>query len=113
MDQPHIIDDPARQLFLLDRESLVSEELLRRERSDVFAKCWIYVGHASELKKPNDFVTRKVAGRPVIFLRDMKGEIRCHFNTCRHRGAIVCTERAGSRRSFRCLYHGWTYRNDG
>jgi p-cumate 2,3-dioxygenase alpha subunit len=24
----------------------------------IFSKCWIYVGHSSELKKPNDFVTR-------------------------------------------------------
>jgi phenylpropionate dioxygenase-like ring-hydroxylating dioxygenase large terminal subunit len=49
----------------------------------------------------------------VIFCRDGKGEVNCFLNTCRHRGAIVCTERAGSRRSFRCIYHGWTYRNDG
>ena len=46
----------------------------------------------------------------------MRGEddkIRAFYNTCRHRGALVCTERAGSRRSFKCIYHGWTYRNDG
>jgi p-cumate 2,3-dioxygenase subunit alpha len=113
MARSYIVDDPVKNRFLLDREALVSQDVLSGEMAKIFSKCWIYVGHASELKKPNDFVTRKVAGRPVIFLRDMKGEIRCHFNTCRHRGAIVCTERAGSRRSFRCLYHGWTYRNDG
>ena len=79
----------------------------------IFSKCWIYVGHSSELKKPNDFVTRRVAGRPVIFNRDMRGEIHCFLNTCRHRGAIVCTEREGSRHAFRCIYHGWAYRNDG
>jgi len=113
MPRSYIVDDSAKNRFLLDREALVSQSVLAGEMANVFSKCWIYVGHASELKQPNDFVTRRVAGRPVIFLRDMKGEIRCHFNTCRHRGAIVCTERAGTRRSFRCLYHGWTYRNDG
>jgi phenylpropionate dioxygenase-like ring-hydroxylating dioxygenase large terminal subunit len=113
MTRSYIVDDPVKNRFMLDREALVSPSVLAGEMAKIFAKCWIYVGHASELKKPNDFVTRKVAGRPVIFLRDMRGEIRCHFNTCRHRGAIVCTERAGVRRSFRCLYHGWTYRNDG
>jgi phenylpropionate dioxygenase-like ring-hydroxylating dioxygenase large terminal subunit len=35
------------------------------------------------------------------------------FNTCRHRGSIVCTEREGNRRRFQCIYHGWTYNNDG
>ena len=26
---------------------------------------------------------------------------------------IVCTEREGNRRRFQCIYHGWTYGNDG
>ncbi len=113
MPRSYIIDDPVRQRFLLDREALVSAAVLQEEMAKIFAKCWIYVGHSSELKKPNDFVTRKVAGRPVIFNRDARGDIHCFLNTCRHRGAIVCTEREGSRRSFRCVYHGWAYRNDG
>jgi phenylpropionate dioxygenase-like ring-hydroxylating dioxygenase large terminal subunit len=49
----------------------------------------------------------------VIFCRDAQGAFHCFFNTCRHRGAIVCTEREGNARGFRCLYHGWAYRNDG
>jgi p-cumate 2,3-dioxygenase alpha subunit len=103
MPRSYIVDDPVKQQFLLDREALVSDSVLEDERSKIFAKSWIYVGHSSELKKPNDFVTRRVAGRPVIFCRDGKGDIRCLFNTCRHRGALVCTEREGSRRSFRCI----------
>jgi p-cumate 2,3-dioxygenase alpha subunit len=113
MARSYIVDDPVKQRFMLDREALVSQSVLAEEMTRIFSKCWIYVGHSSELKKPSDFVTRKVAGRPVIFVRDMKGDIRCFFNTCRHRGALVCTERAGSRRAFRCVYHGWAYRNDG
>jgi phenylpropionate dioxygenase-like ring-hydroxylating dioxygenase large terminal subunit len=113
MTRRFIVDDPVKQRFLLDREALVSEAVLRDEMAHIFSKCWIYVGHTSELKQPNDFVTRRVAGRPVIFNRDMRGQIHCLFNTCRHRGTIVCTEREGSRRAFRCMYHGWAYRNDG
>jgi phenylpropionate dioxygenase-like ring-hydroxylating dioxygenase large terminal subunit len=113
MPRSYIIDDPEKKQFLLDREVHVSGQVLRDEMERIFSKCWIYVGHSSEVKKPNDFVTRKVAGRPVIFNRDMRGEIHCFLNTCRHRGAIVCTEREGSRRAFRCVYHGWAYRNDG
>jgi len=113
MPRSYIVDDPVKRQFLLDREALVSAAVLEDERNKIFAKSWIYVGHSSELKKANDFVTRRVAGRPVIFCRDGKGDIHCLFNTCRHRGALVCTEPEGSRRSFRCIYHGWTYRNDG
>ena len=92
---------------------LVSEDILRKEMANIFGRCWIYVGHASELKKPGDFRSRKVAGRPVIFCRDQQGDIHCLFNTCRHRGAIVCTQRDGNARRFMCIYHGWTYGNDG
>jgi len=109
----YIIDDHDKKTFLLDREVLVSDEVLRQEMSRIFARCWIYVGHDSELKKPGDFRSRKVAGRPVIFVRDQAGEVHCLFNTCRHRGAIVCTQRDGNARRFMCIYHGWTYGNDG
>jgi phenylpropionate dioxygenase-like ring-hydroxylating dioxygenase large terminal subunit len=109
----YIIDDREKKTFLLDREVLVSDDILRQEMSRIFGRCWIYVGHASELKKPGDFVSRKVAGRPMIFCRDQKGAIHCLFNTCRHRGAMVCTQRDGNTRRFMCVYHGWIYNNDG
>ncbi len=109
----YIIDDREKKCFLLDREVLVSEDILRSEMAHIFGRCWIYVGHASELRKPGDFRARKVAGRPVIFVRDQQGAFHCLFNTCRHRGSIVCTEREGNRRRFQCIYHGWTYGNDG
>ncbi len=112
-DRSYIVDDTDRGVFLLNREALVSLDVLRGEVRNIFNKCWIYVGHSSELKKPGDFHTRRVAGRPLIFARDAKGEVRCFFNTCRHRGALVCTERNGNRRRFNCVYHGWIYNNTG
>ena len=113
MPRSYVVDDPEKGVFLLDREVHVSDEILRDEMRKVFAKCWIYVGHGSELKKPGDFVTRRVAGRPVIFVRNQKGEVEILFNTCRHRGALVCTDRKGNARRFFCVYHGWIYGNDG
>ena len=109
----YIVDDTAANRFLLNRSVLVSRDILNLEKERIFSKCWIYVGHASELKQPGDFITRRVAGRPVIFCRDSHGAVRCFFNTCRHRGAIVCRERRGKAERFSCMYHGWSYGNDG
>ena len=50
----YIVDDREKKAFLLDREVLVSEDVLRTEMVRIFGRCWIYVGHASELKKPGD-----------------------------------------------------------
>lgn len=109
----YIKDDPEAGTFLLNREVLVSDDVLRTEIRKIFWRCWIYVGHGSEIPQKGDFVTRRVAGRPVIFCRDQEGTVRCHLNTCRHRGAVVCRERKGRARRFSCPYHGWTYDTSG
>ena len=111
--EPFIVDDPERKEFRLNRRVLVDPDVLARERGAVFGRCWIYVGHESELPGPGAFRTRSVAGRPVIFCRGEDGAVRVFLNTCRHRGALVCREREGSAGRFFCVYHGWTYANDG
>ena len=70
----YIVDDREKKTFLLDREVLVSEDVLRREMSRDFGR-WMECGHSSELKRPGDFRSRKVAGRPVIFCRDQGGAV--------------------------------------
>ena len=110
---PYIIDDPAGHDFRLNRETLVDPAVLTAEREQVFDQCWIYAGHESEVPNLGDFVTRDVAGRPVILTRDDGGDVRLLLNTCRHRGARVCRERDGNTKRFYCFYHGWSYGNDG
>ena len=113
MDRPFIIDDPERERFRLNRRVLVDPEILEAEHRRIFDRCWIYLGHDSEIPGNGDFRTRLVAGRPVLFVRDAAGGVRAFLNTCRHRGTMVCREREGNRTRFTCLYHGWTYGNDG
>ena len=108
-----VVEDLQNLTFQVHRKVFVSPEILEDENRAIFDKCWVYVGHASEMKNPGDFRTRHVAGRPVIFCRDRKGEVRALFNVCRHRGALVCREREGNTRQFQCIYHGWTYNTDG
>jgi p-cumate 2,3-dioxygenase alpha subunit len=108
-----VVENRDRHTFLVNREVFVSNEVLEREHRAIFDHCWIYVGHASEIRNPGDFKTRPVAGRPIIFCRDRQGEVRALINSCRHRGAVVCREREGNARQFYCMYHGWTYHMDG
>jgi phenylpropionate dioxygenase-like ring-hydroxylating dioxygenase large terminal subunit len=46
-------------------------------------------------------------------VRDDNGAVRLFLNRCRHRGSTVCQVEAGNAKTFRCAYHGWTYRNNG
>lgn len=108
-----IQEDRQKGIFRVNRQALTSDDVLALERERIFKRCWLYLGHASEVRQPGDFVMRKVMGRPIIFNRDRHGELRAFYNTCPHRGAQVCRERAGSAKSFQCAYHGWTFDNDG
>ncbi len=112
-DRSYVVNEPDAQNFKVNRASLVDPEILEAEQRQVFDRCWIYVGHESEVRAPGDFRTRNVCGRPIIFCRDSKSALRVFLNTCRHRGAIVCREPEGNAKSYFCFYHGWTYNRDG
>ncbi len=99
--------------FRVARSSYTDPALHAAELDAIFSKCWLFVGHDSELAKPNDFVTRRIAGRPILFLRDRDGVVRCLLNVCPHRGAQVCRQKKGSAKLFSCLYHGWAFENTG
>ena len=105
--------DEAKKIFKVSRQAFTDPAILEAERTKIFDKCWLYLGHSSELKKPGDFVTRSVGGRNILFARDGKGDLRAMLNTCPHRGAQVCREKHGSAKSFQCFYHGWVFGLDG
>lgn len=113
MVQTHIIDDKKAGRFLVPRKAFTSPELFEKEYKAIFDKCWLYLGHASELPEPGSFLTRNVARRPIIFNRNKNGEFNALLNVCPHRGALVCRERHGKARAFQCMYHGWTFGSDG
>ena len=109
----YVRDDRDAHQFKINRTAMVDSAVLTMERSRVFDKSWLYVGHESELKKPNSFKTRTLAGRPIIFTRDHTGQIRVWLNSCPHRGAMLCRDRAGNARFMTCFYHGWSFNTAG
>ncbi len=110
---PCVHEDPASGLFRVARRAFTETDILAIERERVFSRCWLYVGHDSEIAAPGDFLTRRVGGREVIFTRGRDDVVRCFFNTCPHRGAMVCRERAGNGAMFRCFYHSWAFNLEG
>ena len=76
-------------------------------------RCWLYLGHSSEIANNCDFLTRAVGGCELIFNRDRAGVVRAFFNTCPHRGAMEVREKKGNALSFRCFYHGWSFNVNG
>jgi len=88
-------------------------DIFALEMKRIFHRGWVYVGHDSLVPSPGEFVTTRIGVMPVILVRDDEGEVRVIFNSCSHRGAIVCSEAKGNTKLFRCGYHGWTFKTNG
>jgi choline monooxygenase len=82
------------------------------EKEAIFARTWQVVGHRSQIENPGDYLTTEVAGEPLLVVRGVNGELRGFYNVCRHRAGPPA-EGCGSRKLFRCAYHGWTYDLEG
>lgn len=78
------------------------------ERDRLFRDQPIFMGLATRIAKPGDYLTEDVAGMPVLMTRGADGGMRAFANICRHRGAPLA-QGCGQARAFVCPYHGWTY----
>jgi p-cumate 2,3-dioxygenase subunit alpha len=108
-----VIEDVPAGTFRVNRTTLVEEAVFRDEMRSIFDRCWLYVGHESEIPKPGDFRARDVGNRPLVFWHGQDGVRRVFYNTCRHRGALVCRVPEGNAQGMSCFYHAWTYSSTG
>jgi phenylpropionate dioxygenase-like ring-hydroxylating dioxygenase large terminal subunit len=106
----------ARSTQLGDEEGRVpvdtytSPARLDDEVRVLFRRQPLALAHLSELPEPGDFVTRDIAGLPLLVVRGDDGRARVFRNVCRHRGTRLADEPRGSRRrGFVCRYHAWAY----
>jgi phenylpropionate dioxygenase-like ring-hydroxylating dioxygenase large terminal subunit len=72
---------------------------------------WMPACMADEVANHNDFVVRRIAGRPVV-LQNFDGEIKAFLNVCPHRMNAVQTAPCGNR-PLVCGYHGWEFGPEG
>src|SRR5215831_14546266 len=98
---------------LVSRELFVNEALYQEEQERLFAHCWLFVGHESQIRKPGDYFVSCMGEESVVLTRDREHRIHVFLNTCRHRGMKVCRYDEGNTPVFTCPYHGWSYATDG
>ncbi|MBM7599202.1 p-cumate 2,3-dioxygenase alpha subunit [Virgibacillus halotolerans] len=108
-----IRDNIEKSEFLVHRSVFADKEILARERAEIFNKCWLFIGHETEVPEKGDYRRKKVGGRNLLLVHGQDDVIRALYNTCPHRGALVCRENEGNARAFRCFYHAWSFKNDG
>lgn len=90
----------------------VDPKFFEFEKEAIFWHTWQIVGRLEQVAIPGDYFTVDLCGEPLVIVRDHENELRAFYNVCRHR-AGPAAEGCGSRKVFRCGYHGWTYGLDG
>ncbi|MCA8967044.1 MAG: aromatic ring-hydroxylating dioxygenase subunit alpha [Planctomycetes bacterium] len=87
--------------------------VFRRERERLFAHAWQMLGPASQVAAPGAYVAAELGGHKVLVRRGADGVLHAFRNVCRHRGAPLLAEGAGTCDRLRCPYHHWLYDDDG
>lgn len=104
----------TRLPHLLPPRAYHDEEHHRREVRALFHRGFHAVATRDELPAPGSFVTRDLAGTPIIVRRDTQGEgLHAFVNVCAHRHALLTHAPCGRGRRLRCQYHGWEYDDAG
>lgn len=102
---PHLPDIPAGRY--------IDPRFFELEKEHLWRKSWLFAAHIDEIPDPGCYMLWENAGQPVIIVHGDDGNVYAHYNTCRHRGAPVVTEKKGRKARLTCKYHGWTYTHQG
>ncbi|KUJ69505.1 ribosomal subunit interface protein [Streptomyces albus subsp. albus] len=97
----------------LDRRIFWDPQVFDRELERIFARCWLFVAHESQLPRAGSFLTTWMGLDHVVVVRRRDRGIGVYLNSCPHRGNRVCTAETGTARGFVCDYHGWSFGLDG
>src|SRR5712692_11926178 len=84
------------QQWLVSPRIFVDRDIYQRELATIFARCWLYLGHESQLARPGDFFTTYMGAEPVLVTKAADGSIHAHLNSCRHRGMRICQADEGN-----------------
>ncbi len=106
------VDPNLGRAWTLPSNLYTDPAVLAEEQEKIFARTWQVVGHVRQLANAGDYITLELAGEPLLIARDATGTLRGFYNVCRHRAGPPA-EGCGSRKVFRCGYHGWTYSLEG
>ena len=99
--------------YSLEQSFYLSQDVFNEEWNAIWRKYWLFAGTTADIPKPGDYFVYQLRNESIIIIRGNKGEVFAHYNTCRHRGSLICLEERGNAPKLVCPYHQWVFEKDG
>lgn len=103
---------PALRTRQVPIERYLSRAFHDLEVERLWKRVWQMACREEEIPRVGDHVLYDIAGLSFIVVRSAPAEIRAFRNACLHRGRRL-RDFDGRVDSFRCPFHGWTWKLDG
>lgn len=87
----------------------------QRELEAIWYRDWVCVGRLEDVSQAGQFFVATIGRQKIVVTEGSDGLPRAYYNTCRHRGSVLCRNEHGKFHNGRiiCPYHTWTYSTDG
>lgn len=99
--------------YTLEQPFYLDQSIFDLEFNTIWKKYWLFAGTIAEIKKSGDYFLYKVGNESIIIINGGNEQYFAHYNTCRHRGSLICLEPKGNTQKLLCPYHQWVYNKDG
>jgi len=96
----------------VDYKRYYDQDYFKRELERVWQKQWLYACREEDIPQVGDRVPFEVGPLSYFIVRSGEDEFKAFYNSCLHRGTILCSKRESSD-TIRCPYHGWEWNVDG
>lgn len=107
-----LFDADAARSFTLDAQLYYDRGVFEREKSAIFHRSWMQVGHVEEVPEAGDYFTCNVIDQSLFVIRDKEGALRAFHNVCPHR-AHELLQGKGNARVIQCPCHAWSFETGG
>lgn len=99
--------------YSLPQPFYTSAKIFNLEWKYIFNHDWLYAGNTAQIPESGDYFIYKLHKNEIIIIRGNKGEVYAHYNTCTHRGSVICLQQNGNAPKLICPYHQWVFDKDG